>query len=169
MEYLSVLAEPAVLITVVIALFAHYLAALGRLLVRGFFAFPSVLKIWLRVKKIGYKRKLLMMSTNPSEITWHIVRTYAFLMLFVVTFVAYILVVTLLLEGVANLPVAVQLLFAFPVFIWEVLWLKQKNITKDLMEISDYKTLSRKSRFRLAQKKKSKKSSWKKILHVDII
>lgn len=169
MEYLYFLTDPTVIITLVIALFAHYLASLGRYLVLRLFSLSSVLKTWLRVKKISYKRRLLLIATSPSEITWHTVRTYTFFILFVVTFVAYIIVVTTLLNGVEMLPVSVQLLIACPIFVWEVLWLKQKNLARDLIEISDCRALSRASRFRLAQKKKNKKASWRKISYVDLI
>lgn len=117
MELLSVLTDPAVVITILIALFAHYLAAVGRHLVKGVIALPSALRIRLRIKKVGYKRSLLLTATSQSQITWNIVRTYALLLLFIGTFVAYFLVIVFMVNSPGDLPISVQLLLAFPVFV----------------------------------------------------
>jgi len=136
MEYISTLTEPTIIIGLLIAIFAKYLSKLGEFAVNHATLMPTKVLTVLRVRKWKYKRSLLLNSRNQSEVTWQIIRTYAFMLMFCILFFTYMFL-TLIgpLKGSGNLPTSVQLFIGAPIFVFETLWLLQRSYTRDLIYV----------------------------------
>ena len=136
MDYIAVFTEPAIIIGLSIAIFATYLSKLGVFFVSNIALMPKKLLTFLRIKKFKYRRKLITNSKNQSKVTLHIIRTYAFMLVFGALFFAYMFMMLLgPLKGSGSLPSSIQLFICSPMFIFEMLWLLQRSFTQDLIKV----------------------------------
>jgi len=97
---------------------------------------PERILKFIRVKKWGYRRTLLTTALNPAEVTWHSVRSYARMLLFVGTCFFYLCLISFgPLKGFGQLPIELQAFISSPIYIFEILWLIQREFTKDLIQV----------------------------------
>lgn len=144
---MEVLFEPAVLVSLLgsllIAMISQRLTSLGEFLLGHVSLIPSKALTRIRVMKWRYIRNLILSARNHHKITWAIVRTYSFLIFFVSVIVLYILLITIgPLNGIGNLPGPVQAFIAAPIYIFEVLWLLQKEKAQELVKVAERRVTS---------------------------
>lgn len=144
---MEVLLEPAVVVSLVgsllIAMLSKRLANLGEFLLGHVSLIPSKALTRICVLKWRYRKNLILSSRNQHKVTWAIVRTYSFLVFFVLVIVFYLLLITIgPLKGIGNLPGAVQAFIAAPIYIFEVLWLLQKERAQDLVKVAGQRVTS---------------------------
>lgn len=138
MEVLQLILDPAVIVSLLLAVFSTYLGNLGKLVVKGFTKTPIKLKRFWRLRKWKQLKAYYLISANPYEITWNIVRTYFYLTMFIMCMLFYVVFVKLGTFGdVEVLPIEIQHLINSPIYIFEILWLKQRGLTRDLIELKD--------------------------------
>ncbi|EJI1394789.1 hypothetical protein P3592_32600 [Vibrio parahaemolyticus] len=138
MEVLELIFDPTVIISLLLAVFSPYLGKLGKFIVSGFTRTPVILKKFWRLRKWKRIKSYYLLSSNPYEITWNIVRTYFYLTVFIMCMLFYIVFVKLGAFGdVDGFPLEVQHLIFSPIYIFEALWLKQRGFTRDLIELKD--------------------------------
>ncbi len=138
MDVLKQILDPSVVISLLLAIFSPYLGRIGRVIIRWFGSTPAILKkhwkVW-RWKKI---RKYHIISRNPHEITWNIVRTYFYLTTFIMCMLFYIVFAKLGTFGnIVDFPAKIQHFIFSPVYVFEVLWIKQRGFTRELIELKD--------------------------------
>lgn len=76
--------------------------------------------------------------------TVSIARTYALLIIFIITFVVYLLMVALgPLKGIGGLPFVVQAFIASPIYVAETLWLFQRERMIKLVRIAERRVTNR--------------------------
>jgi hypothetical protein len=138
MDSLSAFKEPGVFIpllfTLLFYLFPSHGKQLGDWLIKcvGSLCLPA--KKYLKVKCWGYKRRFLNRVHNPSEVNWHIVRTYSLMLMFSMAITVYVLLIALgPLKGIAAFPFGVQWFIYSPVLVLEALWLNQRDYTRSLI------------------------------------
>ncbi len=144
---MEVLLEPAVIVSLIssllIAMLSTRLAGLGEFLLGHVSLLPSKAISRIRTVKWRYKKNLILNARNQHKVTWAIVRTYAFLIFFVLVIVLYLLLITIgPLKGIGNLPGAVQAFIAAPIYVIEVLWLLQKEKAQDLVKVAEQRVTS---------------------------
>ncbi|WP_045857950.1 hypothetical protein [Teredinibacter purpureus] len=139
---MEVLLEPAVIVSLIgsllIAMLSKRLAGLGEFFLGHVSLIPSKAIGRIRVLKWRYRKNLILSARNQHRVTWAIVRTYSFLIFFVLVIVLYLLLITIgPLKGIGNLPGSVQAFIAAPIYIIEVLWLLQKEKAQDLIKVAE--------------------------------
>ncbi|EGR0148612.1 hypothetical protein [Vibrio alginolyticus] len=138
MEVLELIFDPTVIISLLLAVFSAYLGRLGKFIVSSFTRTPMMLKKFWRLLKWKRVKRYYLLSSNPYEITWNIVRTYFYLTVFIMCMLFYVVFVKLGAFGdVGGFPPEVQHLIFSPIYIFEVLWLKQRGYTRDLIELKN--------------------------------
>lgn len=150
---MEILYDPAVLVSLLgsllIALLSKRLARFGEYLITHVFLLPRRFRDRLRVKRWGSRRNLIERARGHHSVTLSIARTYAFLLIFVVSFVAYLLLITLgPLKGIGDLPFAVQAFIASPMYVAEALWLFQRDRMTTLVRIAEKRVTNRSSTLR---------------------
>lgn len=139
--------NPAIIIALLLALFSKPISKLGEFIISEFVLIPLRFKKFWRLRKWKIIKKYYLLSSNPYEITWNIVRTYFYLTMFIMSVFFYIALATLGSFGdVADLPVEVLHFIYSPIYIFEVLWLRQHYFTRDLIVLKDRR---RKKRLRV--------------------
>jgi hypothetical protein len=138
MEVIQLILDPTVIISFLLAVFSFYLGKLGKFIVASFAKTPVLLKKFWRTHKWKRIKKYYLVSNNPYEITWNIVRTYFYLIMFIMCMLFYIVFVKLGAFGdVFGFPREIQNLIFSPIYIFEILWIKQRSFTRDLIELKD--------------------------------
>ncbi|MCG9577525.1 hypothetical protein L1D14_14915 [Vibrio tubiashii] len=136
MEVIQAILDPTVIISLLLAVFSYYLGKLGKFIVASFAKTPVRLKEFWRIHKWKRIKKYYLVSSNPYEITWNIVRTYFYLTMFIMCMLFYIVFVKLGAFGdVLAFPREIQHLIFAPIYIFEILWIKQRSFTRDLIEL----------------------------------
>jgi len=152
---MDVLYAPAVLVSLfgslLIALFSRRLARLGEYLIAHLSLLPHRFRGRLKAKRWRSRRQLIESARGHHSVTLSITRTYALLLIFVLTLVVYILLVTLgPLKGIGELPLAVQAFVASPIYVTEALWLFQRERMAKLVRIAEKRVTNRSSTLRPA-------------------
>ena len=138
MEVLQLILDPTVIVSLLLAVFSTYLGNLGKLVVKGLTKTPIKLKRFWRLRKWKQLKAYYLISSNPYEITWNIVRTYFYLTMFIMCMFFYVIFVKLGTFGdVEVLPIEFQHVIYSPIYIFEILWLKQRGFTRNLIELKD--------------------------------
>lgn len=158
---MEVLLEPAVIVSLVgsllIALLSKRLASLGEFLLRHASLIPLKTVARIRVLKRRHRKTLILNARNQHKVTWAIVRTYSFLIFFFLVIALYLLLITIgPLKGIGNLPRSVQVFVAAPIYIFEVLWLLQKDKAQQLVKVAEHRVTSQ-STSRLQKEKQKEK------------
>ncbi|MBV1928501.1 MAG: hypothetical protein KUG81_03210 [Gammaproteobacteria bacterium] len=138
---MEVLFEPAVITSLLVSLFiamlSKRLTRLGEYFISHISLLPKKVRTKIRVLKWRYRKTLILTARNQHNVTWAIVRTYTFLMFFVVVITLYLMLITIgPLKGIGNLPASVQAFIASPIYIFEVLWLLQKYKAQVLVKVA---------------------------------
>lgn len=144
--HMDILFEPAVIISIV---FSLLIAMLSKRLTRMgeyFISHMSLLSVKIRnkIRAINYKRrrKLILTVRSHHKVTWAIIKTHTLLIFFVLVSILYILLILLgPLRGIGNLPSSIQLLISSPIYLFEILWLFQRDKTQVLMKIADERVM----------------------------
>lgn len=139
---MEVLFEPAVLVSIfgslLIAMLSKRLTRLGEYLITHISLAPKKVHGRLRILKWRNKKKLILTARSPHKVTWAIVRTYAYLIFFVLVIVLYLLLITLgPLKSIGKLPWELQAFIASPIYVFEILWLLQKEKTRQLVNVAE--------------------------------
>jgi len=150
---MEVLYEPTVLVSLLgslfIALFSKRLAKVGEYLIARVFLLPRRLRDRFRVRRWRARRNLIEQARGHHSVTLSIARTNAFLLIFVFSLVAYLLLITLgPLKGIGDLPFAVQAFIASPMYAAEVLWLIQRERMTKLVRIAESRVTNRSNSLR---------------------
>ena len=149
MEFLSAFKEPTVIISITFSfllfLFPNQGRRIGEWLLNHLGDASQRLKGYIRVKAFGNKRVVVQTIRNPHEMQWQITRTYSLMLLFGVSITTYAILVAIgPLKDIGKLPVSIQYFIYSPVLVFEVLWLKQREYTRNLITTS-YKRVTRRS------------------------
>lgn len=131
--------EPAVLVSiffsVIIAMLSRRLTRLGEYLIAHISLLPIRFVTRVRIAKWRYRKNLVLTARNQHKVTWAIVRTYTLQRYFFSAFILYLLLIAIgPLKGVGSLPASVQLLIAAPIYVFEVIWLLQKDKAQALVK-----------------------------------
>ncbi|MFS1905840.1 hypothetical protein BCU30_006495 [Vibrio lentus] len=138
MDILELILDPQVIMSLLLALFSPYLGKLGKLIVKGFAKAPLTIKKFLRIRKWKRIRAYYLIYSNPHEITWNIARTYFYLTVFIMCMLFYVVFVKLGAFGdIDAFPQEVQHLIFSPIYAFEVLWIKQRSFTRNLIELKN--------------------------------
>ncbi len=153
---MEVLLESSVLVSILgsllIAMLSRRLTRLGEYLLTHISLAPRKVRGRLRIAKWRNKKNLLLKARSPHQVTWAILRTYSYLIFFVLIIALYLLLVTLgPLKGIGSLPWQLQAFIASPIYIFEILWLLQKEKTLTLVRIAEQRVTSQ-STSRLRQR-----------------
>jgi len=133
MGTLSMFLEPTIIVGLLIAIFSNYLGKVGDLFVSLIKRLPPKITSYCRVRKWSYSKKVLLSSKNSNQVTYEIVRTFTLLLLFISTIVIYLFLAgSGTFKGLGSLPISVQYFINCPLFIFEILWLLQKDYTKKI-------------------------------------
>lgn len=141
MDFLSGFKEPAVLICFLFSVLFYFFPDHGRrignwiLFHLGFLSDRG--RTSIRLMHWRSKRRALEKIHNPYVMQWLIVRTYSLMILFAVSITTYTLLIAIgPLKNIGQLPPAMQYFVYSPVFVFEVLWLIQRESTKNLIKAS---------------------------------
>ncbi len=136
MELLDVITDIPVLLSLILAIFSSYVGKLGSFIVNGIGSLPSKFKRVHRIRKINKIRKYLLIAINPYDVTWHIVRTYFYLTMFIMCIFFYIIFIKIGSFGnISGLPTQAQHLIYSPIYIFEVLWIVQRDFTRGIIQM----------------------------------
>ena len=135
---MNAILEPAVIISLIgslfIAMLSNRLGMLGEFIISHITMLPEKAASWLRIRDWRYKKNVLLTLRNPHRVTKAIIRTYALLIIFIFSAAGFLLaILTKIPVDITDAPVSVKLSLFSPVLALEVLWLRQKEITRSLL------------------------------------
>ena len=138
---MEVLFEPSVItsliVSAVIAMLSKRLTHMGEFLISHISLLPKKARTKIRVLKLKYRKRLILTARNQHNVTLAIVRTYTFLMFFGLAIALYLILITIgPFKGIGSLPASAQAFIASPIYIFEVLWLLQKDKAQILVKIA---------------------------------
>ncbi|WP_261840991.1 hypothetical protein [Aliamphritea ceti] len=138
MEFLTDIFSIELSIGLMIALFARQISTLGTGLLARLQKIGGRGVEKLQLRKFKYIKKVRYLAQNPVEVLHHSVRCYVFGLCFLLCCLFYLsLVISGPLKMMSDLPTSVQLFIEAPIFIFEVLWLKQREFARDLRIASE--------------------------------
>ena len=145
---MGVFLEPSVIaslcVSLIIALLSKRLARFGEYLIDHLFLVPMRVKTQIRLLGFRRRKELILDARSYHKVTWSIVRTYTFLIFFSLAVLLYLLLIAIgPLKGIGSLPKTVQMFIAAPIFVFEILWLLQKDKAKSLIRISEQRVTNR--------------------------
>lgn len=145
---MGIIFEPSVIISIVIslliAMLSKRLANLGEKTIAYLTSFSFKIKNKINTMKWRKRRSLLLSIRNEHKVTWAIIRSYTFFILFSLIFISYMFLLTIgPLKGIGNLPSSVIILISSPIYIFEILWLVQRDKAQTLVKIADEKIINR--------------------------
>lgn len=131
--------SPQTVVAIILALFIVFIepiiAKIRGILVAALRRVPILGKGALRAIRLRNKKEIKRLRHNPAEITFQIVRAHTYYLLFWLAVMCYLALLFFgPLRGLANLPKAVQLFVATPIYAFEVLWLMQSERAKILID-----------------------------------
>lgn len=127
-----------ILISLILAIFSHRLGRVGELLISYISSSINSVHDYVVRKKWKLYREAICAARGKHKVTLNIVRTYAFLIIFLLIFFTYLLLIlTGPLKGIGELPRSVQLFIASPIYVFEALWLIQKEKMLFLIHVSE--------------------------------
>ncbi len=139
---MAAILEPTVLISILfsllIALFSRRLSKFGEQLISYISSSPNKFHNYVVRQKWKSYRKVINAVRGQHQITLSIVRTYSFLIVFLIVMFTYLyLIIFGALKGFGELPSSVQLFIASPIYVFEVLWLMQKEKMLFLIRVAE--------------------------------
>lgn len=138
-NYLVVLTKPefviSIVITIALFLFEPVLSKMRRVIYLSVTRSSVYLRGIFRGLQARHKRKLKNLRQNGDEVTYQIIRSHTYFILFIGSIGFYLGLMALgPLKGLGELPVAVQLLITVPIYIFEIIWLVQGSVARDLVD-----------------------------------
>lgn len=145
---MDIIFEPSVIISIVtsllLAMLSKRLANLGECTIAYLTSFSLKIKNKINIFKWRKKRALLLSIRNEHKVTQAVIRTYTFFILFSLVFISYMFLLTIgPLKDIGNLHSSIILFISSPIYIFEVLWLIQREKTRTLVKIADEKIKNR--------------------------
>ena len=126
----------SMIIGIIVAVFSSYFSRFGMFLINKMLRAPSVIISKLSLFIWKSKKRLVILSRNSAEVTRHIVRSYALMIVFLMVCMFYFYLVTFgPMKSLGKLPWGVQLLATSPVYIIEALWLIQREYALTLVKV----------------------------------
>lgn len=141
-DRMEVLLEPTVIVSLIasllIAMLSRRLTRLGEFMISHISLLPMRVRTKIRILKWRHRKNIILTARNQHKVTWSIVRTYTFLIFFVLIVIFYLCLITIgPLNGIGNLPRSVQALISSPIYIFEVLWLLQNSKAQTLVKTAE--------------------------------
>lgn len=145
---MGIIFEPSVIISIVtsllIAMLSKRLTNLGEITISYLTSFSFKIKNKISIMKWRKRRSLLLSIRNEHKVTRAIIRAYALFILFSLVFISYMFLLTIgPLKGIGNLPSSFIMLISSPIYIFEILWLIQRDKAQTLVKIADEKIINR--------------------------
>lgn len=139
---MEVFLEPAVIVSLlgslVFAMLSKRLSRLTEYLLAHISLLPGKGRTKIRVLRWRYNKKLIQDARSFHKVTWSIIRTYTLLIFFILFFMLEVLLIFIgPLKGIGNLPYSIQALIFSPTYIFEILWLLQKEKTALLVRTAE--------------------------------
>lgn len=144
---MDVFFEPAVIVSLVCSLFIAMLSKrlthLGEYLIVRLSPFSGKIRTRIRVLRWQKRKKLILDARSYHKVTWSIIRTYTLLIFFVLAIVLYLLLIAIgPLKGIGSIPWPIQAFIASPIYVFEVLWLLQKEKATVLVRVAEQRVTS---------------------------
>lgn len=141
--------DPSLVITLLIALFAKRISLFGEYLVRHVKFLPLKIKKSIRLAIWRHDKRIVQEASCNHKVTKAIIRCY-FLCTCTFAFVSVYAFMALFgpLRGLGELPPSVQLLITAPIYIFEVLWLIQRERNKALLLVCEKRLKKGRKKFR---------------------
>ena len=145
---MDILLEPtvfaSVVISLLIAMLSNRLANFGEFLIAHVSLLPVKVRNRIRVVKWRRKKKIILTIRNHHKVTRAIIRSYTLLIFFFLTSVLYMFLITTgPLKGMGSFPSSIQLLITSPIYLFEVLWLLQRDEAQTLIKVADKRLFNR--------------------------
>ena len=137
MEISTIINVSMVAIALLICTFSKYISKLGPVFVGFISSLSSKAKRNFIRRRWSRTRKIVREAKNHSAVQWHTIRTYTLLMMFFLSMLFYLNLIALgPLKGMGQLPGSIQALISAPIYIFEVLWLLQRDYSINLIRAS---------------------------------
>lgn len=135
---MNAILEPAVIISLIgslfIAMLSNRLGMLGEFIISHITMLPAKAIARLRIRNWRYRKNVVLTLRNPHRVTKAIIRTYALLIIFIFSAAAFLLaIITKIPVDITDTPLSIKLSLFSPVLALEVLWIRQKEITRSLL------------------------------------
>jgi hypothetical protein len=139
---MEVIFEPAVLISLIgglfIAMLSKRLTRLGEYVISHFSLLPVKSRRKIHILKWRHRKSLIITARSHHKVTWAIVRCYTLLILFILVITLYLLLITVgPLQGMGKLPGSVQAFISAPIYVFEILWILQKDKAQTLIKVAE--------------------------------